>query len=242
MKLNEYHERTNSQMSKIGKGLLFLCSLSLFVPKTLPAFSKEKLQLQNLVGQVITITGSYSIWGKLGTFVTSDDVDHPIYIIDQIPKSRVYTTEWDGQEVTITAKLQYYPGQTQPISSKRTVAVAPPYYYFNANEITMKRIARQRDEDTTVVAEIKIMPSPRCAFLEAAHNGQPIYLADFETSPSKRLLLDTLNGTKVKASGKLHYWKAVLSDENKQTFANMKSHYYFDLSETKIEPLVEIHD
>jgi hypothetical protein len=95
---------------------------------------------QALVGEEITIRGKFSLWGKFGPYVELDN-HQAVYLVPRgsFGWGAPYA-EIEGKHVAATGFLAFY--KAPPYKpTKRTVAHAPDYFYFDAETTKLRLIS-----------------------------------------------------------------------------------------------------
>ena len=94
--------------------------------------------LHRLVGQTITLPGTFSLRGKFGPYILVSS--GPVYL--QPTDSFTWGRSWadmEGRMVKVTGVLHFSPPDAQ--QAEDTVARAPDYFYFEAETTTVQPVS-----------------------------------------------------------------------------------------------------
>jgi len=103
----------------------------------LNAKQKCERKFHDSINQNVTLTGRFSLAGKLGPFIVVDGCE--IYLRSDEPfdwNGDVYS-RMEGREVRVTGTLRFI-DNPEPPHGLRPVAVAPDYFYFDPRTSTIQ--------------------------------------------------------------------------------------------------------
>lgn len=92
--------------------------------------------LKSLIGQQVTLSGKFSLHGKIGPFFLING--RPVYLVAKGSFSwgRPYS-EMEGKVVTVSGILKFYQNKVKPVP-EAVAAGIPEYFYFEAESATVR--------------------------------------------------------------------------------------------------------
>lgn len=110
--------------------ILVLSFISFIIGGESFARKQKMIYAAQNVFKKVKFSGTMNLFGKVGPFVVSQEVDEPIYLIGT---NCNYT---DGVTVEVSGILRYTPGFKSPVDDRPSV---PSYYFINNNDLTVRQ-------------------------------------------------------------------------------------------------------
>jgi hypothetical protein len=104
---------------------------------TLSFTNRSYDDLSSLIGQQVTLSGEFSLRGKVGPFVLIDG--RPVYLVAKgsFGWGRPYS-KMEGRRVTVTGKLKFYRSPVESVPRDSVTAGIPEYFYFEAERAVVR--------------------------------------------------------------------------------------------------------
>jgi hypothetical protein len=107
----------------------FFCLLLVSGCANGPVAGSSSTDLQRLVGQDVTLSGKFALYGKMGPFIYCNG--QPVYLVPQ--GSYTWGHQYDsmvGKDVNFSGVLHLH--HSEPVRTSDATTWAPDYYYFDA--------------------------------------------------------------------------------------------------------------